>query len=149
MATSKKTLSRILIIVTLLVITWIVFVLYKQYSNLTNSKDAIQTENSIQENNDQSTHKTEQDIVSNNKIAHDKYGGDKPKTIKSESTTPGKNVSGTNSAASTTTNQWVIVDCGRKKIIKCPHKLLEKNNDNYLQGKCRDVSVDSKSFCGF
>ena len=53
---------------------------------------------------------------------------------------------------------WVVVDCKNQLILKCPHFLIkekttptfpEKNTSNYLQGKCRDVTVSKVNFCGF
>jgi len=73
----------------------------------------------------------------------------KSNDVEKNSLSETKTISGSASAKYNTTNQWVIVDCGKRKIIKCPHKLLDNKNDNLLQGKCRDVSVDTRSFCGF
>ena len=55
------------------------------------------------------------------------------------------------------TSSWVIVDCNKKLILKCPHGLVLKGTTpigqnskrTYLHGRCRDVSVDVGSFCGF
>ena len=55
-------------------------------------------------------------------------------------------------------DDWVVVDCSNRLILKCPHKLIKDKttpsySDNprtvYLQGKCRDITVDTWSFCGF
>lgn len=53
---------------------------------------------------------------------------------------------------------WVVVDCENQLILKCPHFLIKdkttptfpaENTSNYLQGKCRDVTVSKINFCGF
>lgn len=55
-------------------------------------------------------------------------------------------------------DEWVVVDCQNRKILKCPHALnetqttplvYEEGTSHFLYGKCKDVTVDTRSFCGF
>ena len=50
---------------------------------------------------------------------------------------------------------WVVVDCGQRSVVQCPHRLLttdtsprssDKNNTPF-RSHCRDVSIKLDSFC--
>lgn len=51
-----------------------------------------------------------------------------------------------------------VVDCVNRRILRCPHHLIEdqttplfyrENTGNFLFGKCRDITIDTRSYCGF
>ena len=51
---------------------------------------------------------------------------------------------------------WVVVDCERRIVLQCPHKLIApkpspnpnlSNSEKLWQGHCRDVSINFGSFC--
>ncbi len=50
---------------------------------------------------------------------------------------------------------WVVVDCGRRIVLQCPHKLVNKGTsprfgraNEVFKLHCRDVSIKLDSFCG-
>ena len=51
---------------------------------------------------------------------------------------------------------WVVVDCERRVVLQCPHKLIDpepspglspRGGEKVWQGHCRDVSIKLDSFC--
>ena len=51
---------------------------------------------------------------------------------------------------------WVVVDCAKRVVLQCPHKLIDtgtsprystKGSKQVLKGHCRDVSIKVDSFC--
>jgi len=51
---------------------------------------------------------------------------------------------------------WVVVDCERRIVLQCPHKLIaakpssdlaSDNGNKVWRGHCRDVSINFGSFC--
>jgi len=49
---------------------------------------------------------------------------------------------------------WVVVDCGRRLVVQCPHRLIHtgtsprfSETNRVFQSHCRDVSINLDSFC--
>ena len=161
---SKKILRTTLIFIFIILCV----VIYK-YSSTTISTDNGDTHNkqhahqseltynqNMQSNTENHAH-TNADITDNPRHITDATERDKTqgKVIDNEKIQL-KTTSGYHKNSSS--NEWVVVDCQNRKILKCPHALIEtqttpliyeEGTNSFLYGKCRDVTVDTRSFCGF
>ncbi|MDH5178068.1 MAG: hypothetical protein OEZ39_16310 [Gammaproteobacteria bacterium] len=159
----NKLILRTIIAFALLLAAWVSIVIYTQFTSIVKITDNDEKISNFDPNNTQTFHDTQtftksMDKSTESNLNNESVGNNNFKEINKTEDIGKQTIYDSTSYFRYMNNEWVIVDCVKQKIIKCPHKLIGRKTtplfytegtNNYLYGACRDVTVDTRSFCGF